>query len=433
MQVGSVLKASSFSKSLVPTEVSCGQGDVKVSRVDVWKTVNSKLNPRKLNCYYKHVRRHERQKTKFVVNAVSEFSDEACNNPEVFRPQMNGKSLGATLDVIYKYSRTYTLKGTVLSIISISLLAVQNLSDFTPSFFLGVLQAIVGGCLANLYVVGINQLSDVEIDKVNKPYLPLASGELPVRTGILLTSLYAFLGFGLGWSVKSWPLKLGLFLWYAFGTAYSAHIPLLRWKRIPVLAATCLWSVQGAIIPILFHLHAQTCIKGRSLLLSKHAIFVSGFMSIYGIVIALFKVFWISIWLLEMAFGMAIIIGLSSARISIRSIMVIGHSILGFILWRNANLVDLKSNEAIESFYLFIWKVIITLKNSLSICNLIYNLIKLQVNYIASPRYFSIIKTLGSFQVMLINPITIHCFFIFNIRRNFLTHFVKINQELIDM
>ncbi|XP_035834263.1 homogentisate phytyltransferase 1, chloroplastic [Helianthus annuus] len=310
---------------------------------------------------------------------------------------MNGKSLGATLDVICKYSRTYTLKGTVLSIISISLLAVQNLSDFTPSFFLGVMQAIVGGCLANLYVVGINQLSDVEIDKVNKPYLPLASGELPVRTGILLTSLYAFLGFGLGWSVKSWPLKLGLFLWYAFGTAYSAHIPLLRWKRVPVLAATCLWSVQGAIIPILFHLHAQiskhskvnndeglqTCIEGRSLLLSKHAIFVSGFMSIYGIVIALFKdvpdvegdkinginsfalqfgqkkVFWISIWLLEMAFGMAIIIGLSSARIWIRSIMVIGHSILGFILWRNANLVDLKSNEAIESFYLFIWKAII--------------------------------------------------------------------------
>ncbi|KAF5787643.1 putative homogentisate phytyltransferase [Helianthus annuus] len=200
----------------------------------------------------------------------------------------------------------------------------------------------------------------------------------------------------------------------------------------------------------------QTCIEGRSLLLSKHAIFVSGFMSIYGIVIALFKdvpdvegdkinginsfalqfgqkkVFWISIWLLEMAFGMAIIIGLSSARIWIRSIMVIGHSILGFILWRNANLVDLKSNEAIESFYLFIWKVIITLNNSLSICNLIYNLIKLRVNYTVSPRYFSIIKTLESFQVMLINPITIHCFFIFNIRRNFLTLFVKINQEIID-
>ncbi|KAJ0744758.1 putative homogentisate phytyltransferase [Helianthus annuus] len=77
-----------------------------------------------------------------------------------------------------------------LSIVSISLLAVQNLSDFTPSFFLG---SVLQGCLANLYVAGINQLSDVEIDKVNKPYLPLASGELPVRTAILLTSSYAFL------------------------------------------------------------------------------------------------------------------------------------------------------------------------------------------------------------------------------------------------
>ncbi|GKC34662.1 hypothetical protein Tco_1047046 [Tanacetum coccineum] len=36
---------------------------------------------------------------------------------------------------------------------------------------------------------------------------------------------------------------------------------------------------------------------------------------------------------------------------------VFAHSILGFILWRKANLVDLKNNEAIESFYLFIWKL----------------------------------------------------------------------------
>ncbi|MFS8005578.1 putative homogentisate phytyltransferase [Helianthus anomalus] len=81
----------------------------------------------------------------------------------------------------------------VLSIISISLLAVQRLSDLTPSFFLGVLQAVIGGCLANLYVVGLNQLSDIEIDKVNKPYLPLASGELSVKAGIRITSLYAIL------------------------------------------------------------------------------------------------------------------------------------------------------------------------------------------------------------------------------------------------
>ncbi|GKF46874.1 homogentisate phytyltransferase 1, chloroplastic-like protein, partial [Tanacetum coccineum] len=68
-----------------------------------------------------------------------------------------------------------------------------RLTDFTPSFSLGVLQAVIGGCLANLFVVGINQLSDIKIDKVNKPHLPLPSGELSVKSGVLITSLYALL------------------------------------------------------------------------------------------------------------------------------------------------------------------------------------------------------------------------------------------------
>lgn len=240
---------------------------------------------------------------------------------------------------------------------------------------------IIGGSLANSYVAAINQLSDIDIDKVNKPYLPLPSGELSVKTAIRLTSLYAILGFFLGWSTKSWPLKLGLLLWYASGTAYSVHLPLLRWKKNPALAAVSISLGLGVGINILFHLHVQACIYGRPLMLSKHAIFVSGIMCIFGLVAALFKdipdvegdkingvnslasqvgkkpVFWLCIWLLEMAYGVAILIGLSSTYFWIGSIMVISHSILGFILWKEANLVDLESDQAIESFYRFIWKL----------------------------------------------------------------------------
>nr|GEU64397.1 homogentisate phytyltransferase 1, chloroplastic-like [Tanacetum cinerariifolium] len=101
---------------------------------------------------------------------------------------------------------------------------LNSYTDFTPSFFLGVLQAVIGGCLANLYVAGSNQLSDIHIDKVNKPHLPLPSGELSVESGIRITSLYAILGFCLGWSVESWHLRLCVFLWYAVGTAYSVNV-----------------------------------------------------------------------------------------------------------------------------------------------------------------------------------------------------------------
>ena len=53
----------------------------------------------------------------------------------------------------------------------------------------GLLQALTAALLMNVCIVGINQLYDVDIDRVNKPYLPLASGEISMRGGILVTSL----------------------------------------------------------------------------------------------------------------------------------------------------------------------------------------------------------------------------------------------------
>ena len=43
-----------------------------------------------------------------------------------------------------------------------------------PRAALGVLALLAG----NGYIVGINQVYDVSIDKVNKPFLPIAAGKL---------------------------------------------------------------------------------------------------------------------------------------------------------------------------------------------------------------------------------------------------------------
>lgn len=40
----------------------------------------------------------------------------------------------------------------------------------------------------NICIVGLNQIFDVPIDRINKPYLPLASGELSMRMGKSLVS-----------------------------------------------------------------------------------------------------------------------------------------------------------------------------------------------------------------------------------------------------
>ena len=69
--------------------------------------------------------------------------------------------------------------GTTISVLSISLLACSGgvAQALTPAGLAGVLHALTSALLANVSIVGLNQLYDVEIDKVNKPYLPLASGK----------------------------------------------------------------------------------------------------------------------------------------------------------------------------------------------------------------------------------------------------------------
>ncbi|GKC85952.1 hypothetical protein Tco_1141669, partial [Tanacetum coccineum] len=108
------------------------------------------------------------------------------------------------------------------------------------------------------------------------------------------------------------------------------------------------WTFQGVLFPMLFHLHAQTCLHRSPLSLSKHAIFVFGIMSIHSTVLVIFK----DIPDVE---GDKID-GIDSFACKFGPKPVFAHSILGFKLWRKANLVDLKNNEAVESFYLFIWK-----------------------------------------------------------------------------
>ncbi|KAH0654358.1 hypothetical protein KY289_032036 [Solanum tuberosum] len=214
----------------------------------------------------------------------------------------------------------------------------EKFSDFSPLFFTGVLEAIVAALFMNIYIVGLNQLSDIEIDKVNKPYLPLASGEYSVQTGVIVVSSFAILSFWLGWIVGSLPLFWALFISFVLGTAYSINLPLLRWKRFAVVAAMCIFAVRAVIVQIAFYLHIQTYVYRRPAVLSRPLIFATAFMSFFSVVIALFKdipdivgdkifgiqsftvrlgqerVFWICIGLLEMAYLVAIVVGAASSN-----------------------------------------------------------------------------------------------------------------------
>ena len=66
---------------------------------------------------------------------------------------------------------------------------MQSPDQWGMPALIGVLQALIPALLMNVCIVGLNQLYDVEIDKINKPYLPLASGEMTIREVTIAPSL----------------------------------------------------------------------------------------------------------------------------------------------------------------------------------------------------------------------------------------------------
>ncbi|CAH1434557.1 unnamed protein product [Lactuca virosa] len=140
--------------------------------------------------FYKRSMLHGRPEKKFELDATStndSGSDAAHNTMNPMQTTVN------FLDVLYRFIRPYAALGTALNVASMALLAVEKLSDFSPLFFVRLLQALVGSLLMQMYVTGFNQICDIELDKVNKPFLPLAAGDLSMRTAILVSSLSAIM------------------------------------------------------------------------------------------------------------------------------------------------------------------------------------------------------------------------------------------------
>lgn len=284
-------------------------------------------------------------------------------------------------DAFYRFTRPHTIYGSALGVISVSLLAVQSPTDFTSTFFVGLLQALIPALLMNVYIVGLNQIYDIDIDKVNKPYLPLASGEFSVTTGITLVTICAALSLAMGVVVGSEPLMWALTVSLVLGTAYSADAPFLRWKRSAVAAASCILAVRAVVVQLCFFLHMQASVLGRTAALTRPLYFAMGFMCFFSVVIALAKdipdvegdkvfgimsfsvrmgqkkVFWMCVALLQSAYAAAVVFGLTSATLWSKVAMGLGHTALAAILWFRSQNVDLKSRSAIASWYMFIWKL----------------------------------------------------------------------------
>ena len=155
--------------------------------------------------------------------------------------------------IAWRFSRPHTIIGSLLSTWSLYFMSAYPQAEVKNQialFLLTLISAI--GC--NLYIVCLNQITDIELDKLNKPHLPLASGEISRSTARVIITFSALVSvisaYLAGWLMFALVLIVG-----ALGTAYS--VPPLKFKKHHLGAAFSITLVRGVLVNILMFLHFQ--------------------------------------------------------------------------------------------------------------------------------------------------------------------------------
>lgn len=284
-------------------------------------------------------------------------------------------------DAFWRFLRPHTIRGTTLGSISLVTRAlIENPNLIRWSLLLKAVSGLLALICGNGYIVGINQIYDIGIDKINKPFLPIAAGDLSVQNAWILVLFFAVAGLvtvGLNFGPFITTLySIGLFL----GTIYS--VPPLRMKRFPIIAFLIIATVRGFLLNFGVY-YATRSALGLPFVWSSAVAFITTFVTLFALVIAITKdlsdvegdrKFQIStlatkLGVRNIAFlgtGLLLINYIGSVLAAVYmpqafrgSLMIPAHAILGSSLIFQAWLLEQAnySKEAISGFYRFIWNL----------------------------------------------------------------------------
>ena len=200
-------------------------------------------------------------------------------------------SIKARLRALYKFTRPHTIRGTILASIAGTTRALLDTpgaianaqwSIMLPRAFIGMIALLLG----NAFIVGINQIYDKPIDEMNKPFLPVASGEMSTLSAWVAVVASAVTG----------PLLVNrffpplLFRLYSAGLLLGAiySIPPIRTKKNPLLAGLTIATVRGFLLNFGVYYAVKDAL-GKSFAWSPKVAFVARFMTAFASVIAITK------------------------------------------------------------------------------------------------------------------------------------------------
>lgn len=294
-----------------------------------------------------------------------------------FNSKIKINSVMISLQTLWKFSRPHTLIGTTVSIIGIYLLVINKFAYFSAINLQILVFALLAMWLGNIYITGLNQITDLEIDKINKPHLPLVSGKMTFFEAKIVVIITGILSLVFSWIINIF-LGLTLLLGLCIGTAYS--LPPIRLKRIPYLASLSIFTVRGVVVNFGIYLFFKDSL-GEPLFFSLDIIFLTCFISMLSLAISLLKdipditgdsifnistfsvkygrknIFFLSTAILIFDYVFSIVFGFIYSQFWNFELMSVTQGILLIILLFQVRGTNLENRPSITQFYMFVWEL----------------------------------------------------------------------------
>ncbi|XP_024018144.1 homogentisate solanesyltransferase, chloroplastic-like isoform X2 [Morus notabilis] len=270
---------------------------------------------------------------------------------------------------------------SISSICMFARVMVENKHLFKWSLLFEALPGLIAIILANSYIAGINQIFDADIDRMNKPYLAIPTGDLSLKQAWFLTIFSV-----IGGQLILWLMNANLITTCSFcltlllATMYSAPPFRFKGSSIATLISISLMStIHHAGV-----LYAATTSLGLPFQWSPPNVFIVTFVALFYFVACLTKditdiegdmrynirtfaaiigpkyITILGTGILMLAYSGAIAVGIYMPQAFKRYLMLSAHSIMALWLLFQAKKLN-KANyvkEASAKFYQFLWNLL---------------------------------------------------------------------------
>jgi homogentisate phytyltransferase / homogentisate geranylgeranyltransferase len=284
------------------------------------------------------------------------------------------------LKTLWEFSRPHTIIGSFLSIlalyaISVAVMHPENTVTHLPDYTYVLMLTLLSALSCNVYITGLNQVQDVDLDLINKPWLPIPAGNLSLKKAktIIVIALAISLVTA---ALANWILLVLILVIAAVGTAYS--LPPLKFKRHHIAAAASILLVRGLLVNIGMPLQFLYSFSGELFIpeaIWPLVIFVMGF----SLAIAWFKdipdvkgddTYQIKTLALSLSAQAAFRYGVAVVSLSYIALLFLSvwlqmqvnetfffvtHGLLLLLFWLGASKVSIENPDNLKRFYIGFW------------------------------------------------------------------------------